>query len=102
MSAANRDSRVMQIPRCWKPTSLSMGYQYDSSRSRVSAIRSNRFAVRRDHVAIPVEAALPDSSQIALIELVTVHVHEPVPLLVAVEPAQEIGARPHTIAEQVD
>src|SRR5688572_24158242 len=59
-------------------------------------------AIRSNGVRIPMEAPLPDSFQILLIGFVTIHINQPVSLLVAVEPAQDIRERPDAISNQVD
>jgi hypothetical protein len=58
-------------------------------------------AIGADEVAVPIEAPLPNPPQIPLIGFVAIHVHQTIPFLISVEPAQHIGKRPDAVAEEV-
>src|SRR5688572_21640700 len=58
--------------------------------------------IRFNDVLIPIKAPLPNSSQIPWIGLVTIHIHQPITLLVAIQPTQYIRKRPYAVADEVN
>lgn len=64
--------------------------------------RSKLFAVRSNHLFIPIKAFLFNAAQVFFRFVITVDIHKPVPLLIAVQPAEKVSKRPRAVANDID